>query len=206
MSVSVQKKIQLIDNTVYHHGLVNILTECHLQSIGDNWENFLVRNHFEEKTLEQPSGSRTLRGRKRKIETVIEQEPHHQQDFSEDDIPIVEILQKMNIENLKRKKSNKKTKVLPQIKTLLQKYIPKVKENKIQMIPTTNLRRSTKLNIVKEAASKAAKHIDLESKEKSKDLEDSLRESLRFSPRVSPPPIISPPKSPVQSPGIDLVH
>lgn len=78
MSVSVQKKIQLIDNKMCHHGLVKILIEFHLQSIGDDWEDFLVRNHFEEKTPKQPSGRRTLRGRKRKIEMVIEHEPQHQ--------------------------------------------------------------------------------------------------------------------------------
>lgn len=52
MSVNVQKKIQLIDNTMYHHGLIKIFIEFHLQNIGDNWENFLLRNRFEEKTPE----------------------------------------------------------------------------------------------------------------------------------------------------------
>lgn len=78
MSVSIHRKIQFIDNIMYHHGLVNFLIKFHLQSIGDNWEYFIVRNHFEEKTPEQTSSSRTLRGRKRKIETLIEQEPQHQ--------------------------------------------------------------------------------------------------------------------------------
>jgi len=50
MSTNVQKRIQLIENTLYHHGLIKILVEFHLQSIGDNWESFLVINHFEERS------------------------------------------------------------------------------------------------------------------------------------------------------------
>lgn len=109
MSINVQKKTQLIENTKYHHELIKILIEFHLQSIGDNWEDFLVRNHFEQKTHEQSSGSKTLRGRKRKIETIIEQDSQHQQELLEYDILIVEILQKMNRESLRRKKASKET-------------------------------------------------------------------------------------------------
>jgi len=79
---------------MYHHGLIKILIEFHLESIGDNWENFLVRNHFEEKILEQSSGCITLRGRKRKMETVKEQKPHYQQELSKDELPIVDICRK----------------------------------------------------------------------------------------------------------------
>lgn len=82
----------------------------------------------------------------------------------------------MYTENLRRKESNKIIEVLPQIKTLSQNEIPKFKENKIQRIPTIGLRRNTRLNTVKEAASKVAKNIDLEAKEKSEDLKDSPRE------------------------------
>lgn len=121
MSLNVQKKIQLIENTIYHHALIKILIEFHLQRIGDNWEDFLLRNQFEEKTHEKPSGSKTLRGRKRKIETIIEQEPQHQQELSEDNLPIVEILQKMNREIFRRNKAHKETKVLSQTKILSQK-------------------------------------------------------------------------------------
>ena len=89
MSMNVQKKIQFIDSTMYHHGLVNILVEFHLQSVGDNWESFLVRNHFEEKALEHPNNSRTLRGKKRTAETI--KEPQSKQELSEDELPIVDI-------------------------------------------------------------------------------------------------------------------
>jgi len=47
MSTNVEKKIQCIENTLYHHGLIKTLVEFHLRSIGDNWKSFLVRNHFE---------------------------------------------------------------------------------------------------------------------------------------------------------------
>lgn len=57
---------------MYHHELIKILIEFHIQSIGDNWENFLVRNNFEDKTSKQSSGSRNLRGRKIKMETIVE--------------------------------------------------------------------------------------------------------------------------------------
>lgn len=103
----------------------------------------------------------------------------------------------MNRGSLRRNKANKKTKVLPQ------KENPKDKEKKTQELPTTGLRRSTRLNTVKEAASGFAEHIHIESSE---GLEDSPRESLRLSPRVSPPPFSSRPRSQVQSPGIDPVQ
>jgi len=73
---------------------------------------------MEEKTPEQLSGRKTLRERKRKMEMVIEQEPQSQQQLLEDDLSIVEILQKMNREILRRNKSSKEAKVLPQTKIL----------------------------------------------------------------------------------------
>ena len=33
---------------MYHHGLVKILVEFHLKRIGVTWENFLIRNYFQE--------------------------------------------------------------------------------------------------------------------------------------------------------------
>ena len=53
MSTNVQKRIQFIDNTMHHHGLIKIFLEFHLKSVGDSWENFLIRNHFQEAS-EQP--------------------------------------------------------------------------------------------------------------------------------------------------------
>lgn len=36
LSRNVQRRIQFIDNTIYHHDLVKILVEFHLQNVGDN--------------------------------------------------------------------------------------------------------------------------------------------------------------------------
>ena len=80
---------------MYHHGLINILVELQLRSVADNWESFLVRNHFEEISSKQASSSRTLKGRKRTMEVIKEQEPQTQPELSEDELPIVDILQKM---------------------------------------------------------------------------------------------------------------
>ena len=48
MSTNVHKIVQFIDNTMHHHGLIKILIEFHLKSIGDSWEIFLIRNHFQD--------------------------------------------------------------------------------------------------------------------------------------------------------------
>ena len=53
---------------MYHHCLIKILVEFHLKNLGDNWEIFLVRNHFKEDNQEQPSSSKVKRGRKIKNE------------------------------------------------------------------------------------------------------------------------------------------
>lgn len=74
ISRNVQRKIQFIENTMYHHGLVKILVEFHLKNMGDNWESSLVRYHFKEDNQEQPSSGKAKTGRKRKIEEPVEQE------------------------------------------------------------------------------------------------------------------------------------
>lgn len=112
----------------------------------------------------------------------------------------------MKRKNLRRKKASKEIGNLPQTKILPQKENLKATKRKIQGLPTTGLRRSTRLNTMKEATLEAVEHIDLEPREKSKGLENSPRESLRLSPRVSPPPFSSPPRSLIQSLGIDLVQ
>jgi len=33
---------------MYHHGLITMLIEAHLESKVDEWESFLVKNHFKE--------------------------------------------------------------------------------------------------------------------------------------------------------------
>lgn len=48
MASNIQKRLQFLDTTLHHHGLIKILFEFHLKKIGDSWEEFLLRNHFEE--------------------------------------------------------------------------------------------------------------------------------------------------------------
>lgn len=55
MDKIIQRKIQSIDSALCYHGLVKILIEAHLRNTGDNWEDFLVRNHFKEEEMEEPS-------------------------------------------------------------------------------------------------------------------------------------------------------
>jgi len=33
---------------MYHHGLIKMLIEAHLKTIGYDWESFLVKNHIKE--------------------------------------------------------------------------------------------------------------------------------------------------------------
>lgn len=58
MSGNVQKRIQLIENTMYHHNLIKKLIEFHLERLGDNWDSFLVKNHFNEEDQESPNNNK----------------------------------------------------------------------------------------------------------------------------------------------------
>jgi len=48
MAKRIQRKIKSIDSALYHHGLVKIWIEAYLRNTRDNWEDFIVRNHFKE--------------------------------------------------------------------------------------------------------------------------------------------------------------
>ena len=71
MSTNVQKRIQFIDITMHHHVLVKILLEFHLKSIRDSWENFLIRNHFQDEP-EQSKEDKTKKSRRKNIDTNME--------------------------------------------------------------------------------------------------------------------------------------
>ena len=66
MSVTVQKHLGDVEPHLYHHGLVKILIEKELKEKKDTWEQFLVRNFFEE-PQEIPEGSSTRRSRRERI-------------------------------------------------------------------------------------------------------------------------------------------
>ena len=70
MATNVQKKVESIETTLYHHGLVKILVEFHLRSIGDTWEDFLVRNFFQD-ALDLSEGNHVKRSRRRNINIKI---------------------------------------------------------------------------------------------------------------------------------------
>ena len=64
MASCVQRRVQFLETTLYHHGLVKILIEHHLAKTKDTWDNFLVRNHFEEPKEPSPEQQPTRRSRK----------------------------------------------------------------------------------------------------------------------------------------------
>jgi len=66
METNVQKKVESIGTTLYHHGLVKILVEFHLRSVWDTWEDFLVKN-FCQDAPDLSKGSPIKRSRRRNI-------------------------------------------------------------------------------------------------------------------------------------------
>jgi len=75
MSTTVQKHIGNIEPHLYHHGLVRILIEDQLKKNKDTWEQFLVRNYFQE-PFEAPESStpKTPRRSRRKEKSAIVQD------------------------------------------------------------------------------------------------------------------------------------
>ena len=61
-----------METTLYRHGLVKILIEYHLKKVGDSWDEFLLRNHFEEPKETMSEGKLVRRSRRGKISKYIE--------------------------------------------------------------------------------------------------------------------------------------
>ena len=78
MSGNVQKKINFIETTMYHHGFMKMLIEFHLKGLGDDWEKFLLINHFKEEEEKHASSSKVKRGRKRVSKIHIQKLPQQQ--------------------------------------------------------------------------------------------------------------------------------
>ena len=72
MASNVQKRVQFLETTLYHHGLVKILIEHHLRKVGDNWDEFLLRNHFEEPKESPSEGKLTRRSKRKEISKAVE--------------------------------------------------------------------------------------------------------------------------------------
>ena len=70
MTTNVQKKVESIETTLYHHGPMKILVEFHLRSVGDTWKDFLVRNFFQD-APDLSDGSHVKRSRKKKTNITI---------------------------------------------------------------------------------------------------------------------------------------
>jgi len=76
---------------------VKILIEAQLSKTGDNWEDFLVRNHFKEEDIKEPSD----KTKKRKRNLTIKE--NSQEQHSKDENPLAYMLL-----NLKKKNTIKK--------------------------------------------------------------------------------------------------
>lgn len=103
---NVQKKIEFIDTTMYHNGLVKILIEFHLKSIGDTWENFLIRNHFQE-APESPEEGNVRRSRRKKTGITIQSKPESLMQKNDEEI-IYEKLTKIEKQIQQKEKMKKK--------------------------------------------------------------------------------------------------
>lgn len=74
MSTTVQKNLEDIEPHLYHHGLVKILVEKQLKEKKDTWEQFLVRNFFQDPP-ETPESNSIRKSRKRKTGVRIQDTP-----------------------------------------------------------------------------------------------------------------------------------
>jgi len=101
MSTTVQKHIGNIDPHLYHHGLIKILIEDQLKKNKDTWEQFLMRNYFQEPS-EAPESStlKTPRRNRRKEKSAVVQ-----------DSPITKTQEVGQKEKKKRTKDRKQRKV-----------------------------------------------------------------------------------------------
>ena len=77
MSIRVQKHIGNIDPRLYHHGLIKILIEDHLKKNKDTWEQFLIRNYFQEpsKASESSTPKTPRKSRRREKSTTVQDSP-----------------------------------------------------------------------------------------------------------------------------------
>lgn len=74
MATNAQKKIEAIEITLCRHGLVKILVEHHLKSVGDTWDDFFLKNFFQD-TPELPKRSSIKRSRSTKTSLTIQNTP-----------------------------------------------------------------------------------------------------------------------------------
>jgi len=77
MSTTVQKHIGNIDPHLYHHGLIKILIEDQLKKNKDTWEQFLMRNYFQEPSEAPESSTPKIprRSRRKEKSVVVQDSP-----------------------------------------------------------------------------------------------------------------------------------
>jgi len=160
---------------------------------------------------------------------IKEQAPQTQTEVTEEELPIVKILQRMKRENPRRKKANPSKGEFSQTKTSPLDKKSKNKRRKVQKTQTPGLRRSTRLSTIPQTTSKTTRYINLEEDEPNEkkptekeptentpiEIEPTENEPIKDepiespgnspkgSPRSSPQPYSSPLRSPIHSPGID---
>lgn len=87
MATNVQSKVESIETTLYHHGLVRILVEFHLRTVGDTWDYFLENNFFHE-ALDFSEGSHAKRSRIKKTNLTIQNTPKTSTQKNDEEEPI----------------------------------------------------------------------------------------------------------------------
>jgi len=92
---------------MYHHGLVKILVEYHLKGIGDTWEKFLIRNHFQD-APESPEKDNIRKSRRKKTNLTIQNNPEPSVQKNDEE-PISEKLTEIREQIKQKKKIKKKT-------------------------------------------------------------------------------------------------
>ena len=116
MASNVQKKIEFIDTTMYHHGFVKILVEFHLKRIGDTWENFLIRNYFQD-TPESPEEGNVRRSRRKKKGITIQRKPKSSTQKNDEELvskKMTEIRKKIKQKGKMKKKFGETTRNKPE--------------------------------------------------------------------------------------------
>lgn len=116
MTGNTQRKIQSIENTMYHHGLIKLLIEAHLKNTGDDWESFLVRNHFKEVEHDEPN-TKIKRSRRNLSLKPKDDLPLQQEQPSWDETPLVDVLENIKNKNVRRIKTNDKEEIISRRKT-----------------------------------------------------------------------------------------
>jgi len=111
MASNVQKKIEFIDTTMYHHGLVKILVEYNLKRIGDTWENFLIRNYFQEAPESAEEGN-FRRNKRKKIGITIQRKPESSTQKNDEELvskKLIEIREPIKQKGKMKKKAGETT-------------------------------------------------------------------------------------------------